>query len=122
MANNVFGTPLKPCSMNPLTGFYRDGNCKTGTDDHGTHTVCAVMTEDFLRFSFDRGNDLITPVPQYHFPGLGPGDRWCLCALRWKEAYVAGAAPAIILEATHEKTLEIIDLADLIKHAFKEKG
>jgi len=121
MANNVFGTPLKPCSMNPLTGFYRDGNCKTGADDHGSHTVCAVMTEEFLRFSFDRGNDLITPMPEYRFPGLGPGDRWCLCALRWKEAYLAGAAPEVILEATHEKTLEILDLEDLVRHAFKER-
>ncbi len=121
MANNVFGTSLKTCSRRPLTGFYRDGNCKTGEEDHGTHTVCAVMTEEFLRFSFDRGNDLITPMPQYLFPGLGPGDRWCLCALRWKEAYLAGFAPPVILEATHEKTLEIVDLNDLVRHAFKER-
>ncbi len=121
MANNVFGNPLKPCSTQPLTGFYRDGSCNTGPDDRGTHTVCAVMTEEFLRFSFDRGNDLISPMPQYMFPGLGPGDRWCLCALRWKEAFDAGAAPPVILEATNEKTLELIPLDDLLKFAHKEK-
>ncbi len=121
MANNVFGNPLKPCSTQPLTGFYRDGSCNTGPDDRGTHTVCAVMTEEFLRFSFDRGNDLITPMPQYMFPGLGPGDRWCLCALRWKEAFDAGFAPPVILEATNEKTLELIPLDDLLKFAHKEK-
>lgn len=121
MANNVFGTSLITCSRRPLTGFYRDGNCKTGEEDRGTHTVCAVMTEEFLRFSFDHGNDLITPMPQYLFPGLAPGDRWCLCALRWKEAYLAGVAPPVILEATHEKTLEIVDLDDLVRHAFKER-
>jgi uncharacterized protein len=120
MANNVFGNPLKPCSTDPLTGFYRDGHCLTGADDHGTHTVCAVMTEEFLRFSFDRGNDLITPMPQYSFPGLGPGDRWCLCALRWREAHDAGVAPPVVLEATNEKTLELIALEELIKCAYKE--
>lgn len=121
MANNVFGNLLKPCSTQPLTGFYRDGSCNTGPDDRGTHTVCAVMTEDFLRFSFDRGNDLITPMPQYMFPGLGPGDRWCLCALRWKEAFEAGVAPPVILEATNEKTLELIALDDLLKFAHQDK-
>ncbi|MBE0638227.1 MAG: DUF2237 domain-containing protein [Bacteroidales bacterium] len=120
MANNVFGTTLKPCSQRPVTGFYRDGICRTGEDDYGTHTVCAVMTEEFLRFSFDRGNDLITPMPQYRFPGLGPGDRWCLCALRWKEAFLAGVAPPVILEATNESTLRLIDLEDLVKHAYSE--
>lgn len=121
MANNVFGNLLKPCSTQPLTGFYRDGSCNTSPDDRGTHTVCAVMTEDFLRFSFDRGNDLITPMPQYMFPGLGPGDRWCLCALRWKEAFEAGFAPPVILEATNEKTLELIALDDLLKFAHQDK-
>jgi uncharacterized protein len=121
MANNVFGNLLKPCSKQPLTGFYRDGSCNTGPDDRGTHTVCAVMTEEFLRFSFDRGNDLITPMPQYMFPGLGPGDRWCLCALRWKEAFEAGVAPPVILEATNEKTLELIALDDLLKFAHQDK-
>jgi uncharacterized protein len=120
MAKNVFGNPLKSCSSDPLTGFYRDGHCFTGTDDQGTHTVCAVMTEEFLRFSFDRGNDLITPMPQYHFPGLGPGNRWCLCALRWKEAHEAGVAPPVVLEATNEKTLDLIALEKLIECAYKE--
>lgn len=121
MANNVFGNPLKPCSTQPLTGYYRDGSCNTGSHDLGTHTVCAVMTEEFLRFSFDRGNDLITPIPQYMFPGLGPGDYWCLCALRWKEAFEAGAAPPVILEATNEKTLELIAFDDLLKFAHQKK-
>ena len=120
MANNVFGTPLKPCSFNPLTGFYRDGKCRSGNEDQGTHTVCAVMTEEFLRFSFDRGNDLITPIRQYQFPGLGPGDHWCLCALRWKEALRAGVAPPVILESTDEKALRFIDFNDLLQHAFKQ--
>jgi uncharacterized protein len=120
MANNVFGNPLKSCSSDPLTGFYRDGNCFTDADDQGTHTVCAVMTEEFLRFSFDRGNDLITPMPQYRFPGLGPGDRWCLCALRWKEAHQAGVAPPVVLESTNEKTLDLIALEELIECAYKE--
>lgn len=116
MAKNIFGTQLIECGTKPPTGFYRDGVCNTGADDFGTHTVCAVMTEDFLRYSFDQGNDLITPAPQYMFPGLGPGDKWCLCALRWKEAFDAGVAPQIIPEATHENTLEIVSLQDLLKH------
>lgn len=117
MTLNVFGEELKECSKSPKTGFYRDGSCNTGADDYGMHTVCVVMTEDFLRFSFDQGNDLITPMPQYNFPGLGPGDSWCLCALRWKEAYDAGRAPKVVLEATHENTLEVIPLEDLVSHA-----
>lgn len=119
MAKNILGTELIVCSKKPLTGFFRDGLCNTDEYDFGTHTVCAIMTEEFLRFSFDQGNDLITPAPQYRFPGLGPGDRWCLCALRWKEAYDAGAAPLIIPEATHEKTLEIIPLDVIVKFAYK---
>lgn len=119
MARNILGTDLIECSRKPLTGFYRDGLCNTGDHDFGTHTVCAVMTEEFLRFSFDQGNDLISPAPHYQFPGLGPGDRWCLCALRWKEAYDAGVAPKIIPEATHEKTLEVVTLEVLIKFANK---
>ena len=121
MAKNIFGTKLIECSNLPLTGFYRDGHCNTGDEDFGNHAVCAVMTEEFLRFSFDQGNDLITPTPQYRFPGLGPGDRWCLCALRWKEAYDAGVAPPIIPEATHERALEVIPLEVLIQFARKGK-
>ena len=120
MAKNVFGTELKPCSMKPLTGFFRDGSCNTSEEDFGSHTVCAVMTEDFLRFSFDQGNDLITPHPQYNFEGLGPGDHWCLCALRWLEAFEANAAPLVDLEATHERALEVIPLEYLIRFAYKE--
>jgi uncharacterized protein (DUF2237 family) len=119
MAKNVFGTELKSCSMRPLTGFYRDGCCNTGDDDTGSHTVCVILTEDFLRFSFDQGNDLITPMPEYSFPGLGPGDKWCLCAARWREAYKASHAPFVILESTHERALEVINLEDLVKFAYK---
>src|SRR3954471_19368747 len=98
-ATNVLGEPLVPCSFDPLTGFFRDGCCKTGVDDVGTHVVCAVMTTDFLAFSASRGNDLSTAIPEYGFPGLQDGDQWCLCALRWKEAYLAGAAPKVVLES-----------------------
>ena len=121
MAKNVFGTELKPCSMNPVTGFFRDGSCNTSDEDFGSHTVCAIMTEDFLRFSFDQGNDLITPRAEYQFGGLGPGDQWCLCAARWLEAWEAGAAPLVDLEATHERTLEIINLDILVKFALKKQ-
>ena len=121
MAKNVFGEPLIPCSTSPMTGFYRDGCCETGPEDHGTHTVCAVMTEAFLRFTKSRGNDLSTPIPQYQFPGLKPGDRWCLCAQRWMEAYNANVAPPIILEATHEKTLAYIRLEEIIAFAYRKK-
>ncbi|MEL6534840.1 MAG: DUF2237 domain-containing protein [Bacteroidota bacterium] len=117
MANNVFGEPLLPCSKDPLTGFYRDGCCETGPQDHGTHTVCAVVTEEFLGFSRSLGNDLITPRPEYRFPGLKPGDKWCLCVTRWLEAYRAGLAPKLVLEATHEKTLEYISLEELVPFA-----
>lgn len=119
MAKNIFGTQLKPCSAKPITGFFRDGSCNTSDEDFGSHTVCAVMTEEFLRFSFDQGNDLITPRPEYQFEGIGPGDHWCLCAARWQEAFEADAAPLIDLEATHERALEIINLEDIVKFAYK---
>jgi uncharacterized protein (DUF2237 family) len=117
-ATNVLGEPLVPCSFDPLTGFFRDGCCKTGVDDVGTHVICAIMTEDFLAFSADRGNDLSTPIPEYGFPGLQDGDQWCLCALRWKEAYLAGAAPKIVLESTDHHALDIIPLEILQRFAY----
>jgi len=120
-SRNVFGTEMLTCSEKPVTGFYRDGCCNTGPQDHGVHTVCAVMTAEFLEFSKSKGNDLSTPQPQFNFPGLKPGDRWCLCAPRWLEAYRAGKAPKVKLEATHEKTLEIVDLDTLVSFAVKEK-
>lgn len=116
-ARNVLGTPLEPCSMSPRTGFFRDGCCNTGAGDVGLHLVCAVMTEAFLAFSAARGNDLSTPVPEYAFPGLHAGDRWCLCVSRWKEALDAGCAPRVVLEATHISALEFVDLEDLNRHA-----
>ncbi|MEI7766512.1 MAG: DUF2237 domain-containing protein [Phycisphaerae bacterium] len=116
-ARNVLGQPMIPCSTQPLTGFYRDGCCNTGRDDQGLHLVCTVMSAAFLEFSRQHGNDLSTPVPEYGFPGLKPGDRWCLCVGRWKEAFDAGQAPAVILEATHISTLEFTDLEDLKAHA-----
>jgi uncharacterized protein len=116
-ARNVLGGPLGECSSKPLTGFYRDGCCNTGRDDHGVHSVCALMTKEFLEFSLARGNDLSTPMPDFGFPGLKPGDRWCLCAARWREAFKAGFAPHVVLNATHERTLDIVSLEDLKKHA-----
>ncbi|MGC1515970.1 MAG: DUF2237 domain-containing protein [Maribacter sp.] len=116
MANNVLGTALEGCCFEPKTGFYRDGYCKTGPEDSGTHTVCAIMTEAFLVFTKTQGNDLSTPIPMYNFPGLKPGDKWCLCASRWKQAVKAGVAPPILLEATHEKTLEFIDFDLLLAY------
>lgn len=116
-AFNVLGTPLQPCCYSPLTGFYRNGYCETGPLDTGVHTVCAQVTSEFLQFSKQRGNDLITPAPQYQFPGLKPGDRWCLCASRWEEARRFGMAPPVILNATHAKTLEIIPLAVLQEYS-----
>jgi uncharacterized protein len=110
---NVLGGELQACSLNPRTGFYRDGCCNTGPEDVGVHTVCVEVTADFLAFSKARGNDLSTPVPMYRFPGLKPGDRWCLCAERWKEALIAGKAPAVILAATHEATLKYVTLEEL---------
>ena len=116
-AKNVLGTSLEDCSFDPITGFFRDGCCRSGAEDLGLHLVCAVMTKEFLEFSAERGNDLSTPVPQFDFPGLRPGDRWCLCVLRWKEALEAGIAPSVVLEATHISTLEFVDLEDLQKHS-----
>lgn len=115
----MLGGVLLPCSTEPVTGFYRDGCCNTGAEDIGLHTVCAVMTAEFLLFSKSRGNDLSTPMPQYGFAGLEPGDRWCLCASRWKEAFDAGAAPLVVLEATHAVTLHVVSLDDLKQHAFR---
>ncbi len=116
-AKNVLGTDLQTCSRDPLTGFYRDGCCNTGADDLGLHIVCIRATEEFLLFSRERGNDLSTPHPEMMFPGVRPGDQWCLCAMRWKEALDTGAAPPVDLEATHISTLEFVDLADLKAHA-----
>lgn len=115
MSRNVLGTALVACCFEPQTGFYRDGFCNTGPMDTGTHTVCAIMTEDFLEFSLSQGNDLITAIPHYNFPGLKPGDKWCLCASRWKQAFLAGVAPTVILEATHEKTLDIVSFESLLE-------
>lgn len=114
---NVLGLPLAACSREPLTGFFRDGCCRTGPDDAGVHTVCAVMTDDFLEFTVAAGNDLVTPRPEWGFPGLVVGDRWCLCAARWLEAARAGRAPPVVLEATHEKSLAIVPLELLRRHA-----
>jgi uncharacterized protein len=114
---NVFGEPIEVCSLNPTTGFYRSGCCETGPEDVGVHTVCVEVTTEFLAFSKARGNDLSTPRREYGFPGLSPGDRWCLCAERWQEALAAGVAPRVVLAATHEATLEIAELADLKRHA-----
>ena len=114
---NVLRGELTPCSYNPLTGFYRTGCCDTGTDDVGLHVVCVQVTDEFLRFSKSRGNDLITPMPEYEFPGLKAGDRWCLCAARWLEAQRAGCAPAVVLAATHEAALEIVDRRMLMAYA-----
>ncbi|NDJ59556.1 MAG: DUF2237 domain-containing protein [Chloroflexi bacterium] len=116
-AKNVLGGPLETCGTDPMTGYFRDGCCNTGPDDVGSHVVCARVTAAFLEFSRSRGNDLITPRPHYGFPGLKPGDRWCLCALRWLEAFEAGCAPPVILAATHQKALQYIALADLQAHA-----
>lgn len=116
---NVLGGEIKDCSLAPLTGFYRDGCCNTGAEDVGMHLVCAEMTEEFLEFSQDRGNDLSTPMPMFNFPGLKPGDKWCLCVLRWAEALEAGVAPRVDLEATHISALEFVSLDDLKLHALK---
>ena len=116
-SRNVFGEPLEACSINPMTGFYRDGCCDTGQEDVGSHTVCVVTTSEFLDFSKSRGNDLSTPVPEFGFPGVKPGDRWCLCAPRWQEAFKAGHAPRVVLRATHEEALAHCSLADLKRFA-----
>jgi uncharacterized protein len=114
---NVVGGELLPCSAEPLTGFYRDGCCATGPEDVGSHTVCAVMTAEFLEFSASVGNDLATPRPEWGFAGLTPGDRWCVCAARWLEAHEAGCAPSVVLGATHAGALDVIAIEDLIAHA-----
>jgi uncharacterized protein (DUF2237 family) len=114
---NVFGEPLATCSDAPKTGWYRSGCCETDPTDHGSHTVCALMTAEFLEFSRSRGNDLSTPRPEFGFPGLRPGDRWCLCAARWQEAFIAGCAPRVNLRATHQRALDIVALVDLKAHS-----
>ncbi len=118
-AKNVLGEPLKICCTKPMTGYYRDGYCRTGKEDTGSHVIAAAVTKEFLEFSKSRGNDLMTPVPAYNFPGLTPGDRWCLCALRWKEAQEAGVAPPVLLESTHEKALKYLTLETLRSHSLK---
>ena len=112
-SRNVLGTPLRSCSVDPVTGYFRNGCCETGPTDRGRHIVCAVMTDNFLAFSKAKGNDLSTPMPQYRFPGLKAGDRWCLCLERWREAYIAGCAPQVVLESTHEIALERLILSTL---------
>ncbi len=119
---NVLGEPLEPCCFEPVTGFHRDGFCRTGANDVGMHIVCAEMTAEFLAFSVERGNDLVTPVPQFGFPGLVPGDRWCLCAERWTEALEAGVAPKVALRSTHASALEFAALADLEAHAAEDSA
>ena len=121
MEKNVFGQELQICCTSPMTGYFRDGICRTISEDTGTHTVCAIMTDEFLDFSASQGNNLITPIPLYNFPGLKAGDKWCLCVSRWIEAEKAGKAPQIILEATHEKTLDYTSLEILIKYALIKK-
>jgi uncharacterized protein (DUF2237 family) len=117
LSRNVLGGPLKPCSLEPLTGFFRNGCCDTCDEDDGCHTVCVEVTEDFLKFSLALGNDLSTPRPEYHFAGLKPGDRWCVCAARWLQCVQAGAPAPVALASTHQRTLEIVPLAILQQHA-----
>lgn len=121
-AKNVLGTELVPCSLDPMTGFYRNGCCDTGAQDVGLHIICIEATEEFLNFSVAVGNDLSTPNPMYQFPGLKPGDRWCLCALRWKEAYENGMAPKVVLESTHMSMLEFMDLEVMQEHSVDASG
>jgi uncharacterized protein (DUF2237 family) len=115
---NVLGTELVPCSYDPLTGYFRDGCCNTDNSDLGLHLVCVRVTVDFLAFSLAHGNDLVTPRPEYRFAGLKPGDRWCLCVNRWREALEAGVAPPVVLESTHAKALEFVSIQQLEKHRF----
>jgi len=115
---NVFGEPLQPCCITNNTGFMRNGYCEVNTHDHGNHSVCAIITDEFLQFSLKKGNDLITPKPEWRFPGLRAGDRWCLCAGRWQEAFEAGVATPVILEATQQACLSIIELEDLKQKAY----
>ena len=116
-ALNVLGQTLKDCSFDPLTGYFRDGCCKTSSVDTGSHVICARVTQEFLTFSLAQGNDLMTPRPAYQFPGLQPGDQWCLCAMRWKEAFDAGVAPPVVLESTNERALHYVTLEQLQQHA-----
>ena len=118
MTRNILGTALSICSRDPMTGWLRDGCCNTDAHDRGSHVVCAVMTDAFLQFSKAQGNDLITPRPGHKFPGLKEGDRWCLCASRWKQAFDAGVAPPVVLEATHERATQMVSLEDLMRHAY----
>ena len=117
-AKNVLGTDLQSCCVDPLTGYYRDGYCQTGPSDYGVHTVCAIMTDEFLAYTSSCGNDLSTPNPAYGFPGLKAGDGWCLCVSRWKEAMDKGVAPPVILEGCHEKSLSVVSLSDLKSHEY----
>jgi uncharacterized protein (DUF2237 family) len=119
---NVLGGELESCCTDPMTGFYRDGYCKTGPDDTGRHTICILATDEFLAFSKEAGNDLSTPMPQYAFPGLKGGDKWCLVAMRWQQALEAGMAPQVVLRATHESALQFVDLADLKQYAVDGDG
>ncbi|MEM1308623.1 MAG: DUF2237 domain-containing protein [Cyanobacteria bacterium P01_H01_bin.153] len=121
-AKNVLGGILETCSMAPMTGFYRNGCCHTGASDTGVHVVCAQLTEEFLSYTKAQGNDLSTPLPMYNFPGLKPGDRWCLCASRWKEAYDDGIAPPVVLAATHEAALKVVALEILQQHAVGQEA
>lgn len=119
MNKNIFGEPLISCSKSPLTGYFRNGCCDTDNTDAGMHTVCVVVDRDFLLFSREVGNDLSTPIPEYGFDGLKAGDKWCLCALRWKEALINNVAPKVILEATNEETLKVVNIEDLIMFSYK---
>ena len=119
---NVLGSDLQPCCFDPMTGFYRDGHCRTGGEDAGVHVVCAEMTEEFLHFSISAGNDLVTPHPEWGFPGLVAGDRWCLCADRWREALEAGQAPPVLLRSTHASALEFVSFSELQAHALDPDG
>jgi hypothetical protein len=120
MNNNIFGEPLITCSIKPITGYLRNGCCDTDNTDSGMHTICVIVNTDFLLFSKAVGNDLTTPLPKYGFDGLKDGDKWCLCALRWKEALINNVAPKVVLEATNEKTLNVIDMEDLIKYSHEK--
>jgi uncharacterized protein (DUF2237 family) len=120
-ARNVFNEPLVPCSFQPLTGYFRDGCCRTANEDTGTHVICAVMSEDFLRFSASKGNDLSTPIPEYGFPGLQPGDHWCLCVLRWVEALSEGMAPLVVLESTSYHALDTVALEVLQLYDYRNQ-
>lgn len=122
MSSNVLGTPLEICSLDPLTGYTREGSCLTDDDDYGRHVICVKVTEEFLQFSLEHGNDLSTPQPFSDFPGLTPGDRWCLCAARWKEALEHGVAPPVILLATHSSALEVVSLEDLLTHSYHDNA